>query len=479
MCVCGELAWPGNARTCASCLLGRNVVPNQGEDVDDPKNPNPNRGPGEVLVQGSSGSGGDERTCGFEAGLFNDKDREQMEEWARQLRLQGRYDYQTCEEFLEAFPVGAMKGKREMVVGKTTEYLTFGAFSHGGQYGKTVGCSRFPETTKYLNGFIRSKNREHDHWSSFTINRNQKLPIHRDVHNHPQELSVICGFGAYHKGELWVEDPDVGEKDKVIQRLPDGRRIEGRDLDIHHQFRCFNGKAWHGPQAWTGNRITLTAYTSRGVNQLTENQRDELRVLGFRLPRWKREPGNSGTPSEAYPAEEVHSRTEGSREEREKREKIRKQLYLLHSATGHCSKKHLVDALKRRGASKEVLEEAERFTCSVRAERSKVSSRHVASLEPLPPKWATVSADVGHIQHPVTKEHAQFLLILDEGSRFRTARILTKGPKQAPNALACLQYFQEGWCQIFGHPRTLRLDPAGAFRSHLVEEYCDKAQHLP
>ena len=471
LCVCGELAWPGNSRTCASCLLGRSVVPHHGEQPSDPKDPNLNRGPGEDLVQGYSGSGGDSRSSGSEAGLFSEKERDQVEEWAKQLRLQGKYDFQACEEFLQALPEGAMKGRREMVVGKSSEYLTFGAFSHGGQYGVTVGCNRFPETVKYLNAFVRSKAQEHDHWSSFTINRNQKLPLHRDVHNHPQELSLICGFGTYTQGELWVEDPDVGEKERVVQNLPDGRRIEGQNLNIRHRFQRFNGKAWHGPQDWTGNRITLTAYTSRGVNHLSEAQRSTLRGQGFPLPRWKREAYATDVQSEAYPVAEDQPT---SVREREKREKIRKQLYLLHSATGHGSKKHLVEALRRRGASKEVLEEAERFTCSVCAERSKVTSRHVASLEPLPPKWATVSADVGHLQHPVTKEHAQFLLILDEGSRFRTARVLTKGPKQAPNALACLQYFQEGWCQIFGHPRTLRLDPAGAFRSHLVEEYCDR-----
>ncbi|CAE7362999.1 RE1, partial [Symbiodinium sp. CCMP2456] len=32
----------------------------------------------------------------------------------------------------------------------------------------------------------------------------------------------------------------------------------------------------------------------------------------------------------------------------------------------------------------------------------------------------------------------------------------------------------EGWVQYFGHPRCLRLDPAGAFRSAAVEEWCDK-----
>ena len=76
--------------------------------------------------------------------------------------------------------------------------------------------------------------------------------------------------------------------------------------------------------------------------------------------------------------------------------------------------------------------------------------------------------------HPISEESVNFMLIIDEGSRFRTARVLTTGAKQAPNAQACLHYLQEGWVQYFGHPRCLRLDPAGAFRSAAVEEWCDK-----
>ena len=92
----------------------------------------------------------------------------------------------------------------------------------------------------------------------------------------------------------------------------------------------------------------------------------------------------------------------------------------------------MIDALKRRGASQEALQEAEKFTCSVCAERSKVTSRHVASLEPLPPQWATVSADVGHFQHPVTKEHAQFLLILDEGFALHAYSRMGLNKRQEP-----------------------------------------------
>ncbi|OLQ08346.1 Retrovirus-related Pol polyprotein from transposon TNT 1-94 [Symbiodinium microadriaticum] len=100
--------------------------------------------------------------------------------------------------------------------------------------------------------------------------------------------------------------------------------------------------------------------------------------------------------------------------------------------------------------------------------------RNLSSLDVLPPKWKTVSMDVGHWTHPRSGEQVQFVIVIDEGSRFRIARILTTGSKQQPNAAQCLDYLQEGWTQVFGKPEVLRLDPAGAFRSRAVEAYCDR-----
>ena len=467
-CVCGDLAWPGNPRTCGSCLLGRNVVPRSEEiqEAEATKEP----GGREVSVQGSSGLGG----C--EAGCYCDEARQQVEAQAKVFRKEERFSYHECEKILEAIPSSALKGRREMVRGRATEYQTFGAFSHGAQYGTTVVCQRYPETLKYINAFIRSKTQSHECWSTVTLNRNQQLPLHRDVHNHPQEASIIFGFGSYKQGELWVEDPDVAEDECSQQQLPDGRIVKGRKHSIYHRAVRFNGKAWHGPLGWEGSRVTLTAYTSRGVHHLRSEQKEELRKWGFRLPRMSRDEKLNSHQPQAYPATEVpnqappESRSEGEK----KRDRIQKKLYLLHAATGHCSVKHMVGALRKRGAPEEVIRQAEQFKCSVCAERQKVSTRHVASLEPLPPKWATVSADVGHFQHPHSREHVQFLMILDEGSRFRMARILTRGAKQTPSAMACIRYFQEGWTQVFGHPRTLRLDPAVPFRSQMLEDYCDQ-----
>ena len=155
-------------------------------------------------------------------------------------------------------------------------------------------------------------------------------------------------------------------------------------------------------------------------------------------------------------------------------ERINKQLYLLHCATGHSHPKHMIQALKRRGVDARTLELAQQFICPVCQERSKPPPRNLASLEPLPPKLATICADIGHWVHPHTNEKLQFMVIVDEGSRYRTARFLSQGSKQAPNAQSCLHYLQEGWVQYFGHPRCLRLDPAGAFRSQSIADWCDK-----
>ena len=175
----------------------------------------------------------------------------------------------------------------------------------------------------------------------------------------------------------------------------------------------------------------------------------------------------------------VHGETENKTVETEKGDKgisdehIKHQLYRLHAATGHGHVRHMIDALQKRGASERVLKLAKQFVCPICQEKGRVQHKHVSTLEPLPPKWSTISADGGKWIHPVTGEHVEFLLIIDESSRFRTGKIMCKGKHKTMNAGMFLSYLDEGWCQYFGTPQAIRLDPAGAFRSNEVERYCD------
>ena len=129
---------------------------------------------------------------------------------------------------------------------------------------------------------------------------------------------------------------------------------------------------------------------------------------------------------------------------KQERERAKKQLYLLHAATGHGSNRSLIEALRRRKVHPDILQLAQEFQCPVCHEKKRVQPRHLASLEPLPPKWQCISADIGHFYHPEKKEHVQFMMIIDEGSRFRAARVITAGLKQQPSAAACLEYLRDG-----------------------------------
>ena len=161
------------------------------------------------------------------------------------------------------------------------------------------------------------------------------------------------------------------------------------------------------------------------------------------------------------------------------RDEIRRKLYLLHAATGHGPVRHLLQALRRQGVSQEVLQEAEKFECSVCKKRRHPAPRPFSTLEPHPPKWSTISCDLGHWNHPVTGQHMQFLMIVDEGSRFRVGRFMNDGTKKHVTAAQFLETLRESWTQYFGLPNVIRLDPDGAFRSKAVEEYCDRHQiHL-
>ena len=191
----------------------------------------------------------------------------------------------------------------------------------------------------------------------------------------------------------------------------------------------FDARRWHAVQNWQGTRVTVGAFTSRGHNFLAPEKRRTLRNLGFAV-----DPGKNKDVPEVMAALENPNPPNARLSD----EAIKRKLYLLHAATGHGSTRHMIDALKRRNADPRVLKLAQEFKCSVCQERSRVPARQVASLEALPPIFHTISADVGHWTYAKTGEQQNFMVIVDEGSRYRVARILSKGSKKPPTRLRAL-----------------------------------------
>ena len=393
--------------------------------------------------------------------------RQELEQEAKELSQQTlEANLKPLQKLLTRHPLqnlGTSRRSRK----KPNTYHAFGAYSYGNQYGATSRTHSLPELCKYVNRLLKQYLPEHLRWTSFVVNHGNCMPIHRDSHNDGEFPNGSVGFGGYSGGGLWVqgEASDFVRSGVASERKgPHGETLKGFEFDLQEQGLVFPPKSWHGTCPWEGDTWVITVFVSRGWRQLDAGVRDTLLRLGFPMPKLER--------GEAYPAERVTPGPIGNQRD----ERIKKQLYLLHSATGHSHPRHMIQALKKRGADARTLELAESFQCPVCQEKSRPPPRVLASLEPLPPKLSTICADVGHFTHPKTEECVQFMLVIDEGSRYRVARILTRGSKQAPKAADCIHYLQEGWVQYFGHPRCLRLGPAGAFRSASIEDWCDRHQ---
>ena len=401
-------------------------------------------------------------------GWFSQSHVNLIESLAKDLLSRKQFDHRTCEQLIEMLAIPHNRQHRGLLGPGPAQYLVLGAYSHGNQYGITKQTQELPETTRYLLKYLQHYDDQDTQCSSMVINYNSFCPRHRDIHNDGKYCNRLIGLGDYQGGDLWLEGSEGSEGTRVWRSIPNQEHARPGVLhNTRYELVKFSPKQWHGPETWKGVRMTLTSYVTRGHQFLTKEERNLLINLGFLLPE-KDPPGQE----EAHVAGPMGPR----RHEDPKtfRERIRKQLYLLHSATGHGSVKSMVTMLKRRNADPQVIKLAQDFKCSICAEKKQVQPRHLASLEVLPPKWHTLSADIGHWKHPVSGEHVQFMLIIDEGSRFRVAKVLSKGSKQQPNAATCLGYLREGWAQYFGLPRTLRLDPAGAFRGQAVVDFCDK-----
>ena len=459
-CVCRDVGFLDSEVKCGMCC-GSRVT----SKVDDGRS-----------VEAESERDGEDEAC--DEALWTEHACAEVEARALQAQRAKQYDYATCEAIINLIPLKATKKHRRMLGDQPARYLTLGLYSHGNHYGITRASRHLPHVCQYLNSWLRHCSEDKIVNTSIAISVNNKLPLHKDNHNYPGTLNHCIGLGDYKRGGLWLEHKlPPTESSGSHKVLPNGTRITGTVWPTRHQMVSFHGTSWHETEAWQGKRILVTTYCSRGCSKVDSGLLQELQEYGFGVTKC-----NECLCSEdAYVMRRVElQRSTGTSEsstmnrENKRRERIKRQLYLLPSATGHGSKKVLLEALKRRQAPEEVLALAREFRCSVCEEKQHVGSRHLASLEVLPPKWHAVSADVGHWRHPHSGEHVQFLMIIDQGSRFRQARILSTGSKQQPSAQVCLQYLNEGWNQIFGKPKALRLDAAGSFRSQAVVEYCDR-----
>ena len=167
----------------------------------------------------------------------------------------------------------------------------------------------------------------------------------------------------------------------------------------------------------------------------------------------------------ADPGEEIDAAHQGRRKE------LLKKIQHIHRVTGHGDMDALMLALKARGVSQEVLDAAKAFRCHICAERKKPNPRRHATLEVIPQKWERIQIDAADWEHPVKTHKFRFVLIVDEGSRFKAGRAFSGNPRKAGTWEDMKQVFEQVWLPVHGNPATIRVDPAGPWRSNKADAY--------
>ena len=145
----------------------------------------------------------------------------------------------------------------------------------------------------------------------------------------------------------------------------------------------------------------------------------------------------------------------------------------LHRRFGHPTNSLLVKNLRARGANPKLVAVAAEFKCDVCLESQIKTSSPSTSLNREDRLWCSLQIDGFYMRFGTEVFH--YLLMVDEASGFCIIEeVLRHSEKEMKHVTTAqvIKVLETRWCQIFGFPETLKLDPEGAFRGYDLGEYC-------
>ena len=145
----------------------------------------------------------------------------------------------------------------------------------------------------------------------------------------------------------------------------------------------------------------------------------------------------------------------------------------LHRRFGHPSNSLLLKNLRARGASQKLLAVAAQYKCDQCLENQIKIASPAASLRREDRLWCSLQIDGFYMRFG--NEVFHYLLMVDEASGFCIIEEMLRHPDKEMRHMTTAQVckvIESRWCQIFGFPEILKLDPEGAFRGLDLGEYC-------
>ena len=417
-----------------------------------------------------------------------------MESMCREARLRQRFDMDTCENILLEYAVQMkqtyLEQKSHSRWQRSSFHILLGAYSHGAFSGVSRNSLRYPELNHYINSYLGHWLPQH-RWSSISLSLNGKARPHRDNHNCKGTANVIHGLGPYEDGGIWLQGEPPSGYTPTRRLLADGRYCQGFVVQTRRDFVVFSPEVVHATQSWKGQRLTLTAYTTRLTPSMTTQDVKCLRGLGFPLPESFDVPkdyvqvpeikdalpatSSTTTPSNLGNPTEDDNAQEPSEQERSRWEA---QIAKFHKAAGHPTNRNLAKIVKDAGHPEWKVQAALHHHCpscqSLKQGGTSSGQIPPASTHSLYGAWEAVGVDSAEWIPPGGKKKVKFLLFMDLATKLRVVKPLFTYDfleMKAESGENLIQGFTEGWLSCFPKPKLLVLDAAKSFVSEAVHDF--------
>ena len=180
------------------------------------------------------------------------------------------------------FPTKVSKRRKSRLT-KTEQsyYHNWGFFSFSGMQGITNITKRFPDACRFMNEWI-SKHARKGLTTSIAVNRDAKSLLRADSRNLKASDNFAVSFGDFQGGLLWIEG--MGGQGPKTQTKANGTVVTGGSRNTKDSPLYFAPHLHHCVLPWTGTRFGLIAFTSSQVGSLSNEVREQLESLNFRLP---------------------------------------------------------------------------------------------------------------------------------------------------------------------------------------------------
>ncbi|CAE7697802.1 RE1 [Symbiodinium microadriaticum] len=212
-----------------------------------------------------------------------------LEGLAKEARKNKDYHEETIVKVIKGLARFGEGDRHRQAVPTGGHIVVLGAYPYGAFHGVNQRTMKFPQCALYLNAWAKAKGFQGP-WTSISVAVNVGHLLHRDPNNLPGSANQTIAVGDFSGGRLWLEKSNGDwaadhyenhdyEDHEIFTK--EGKKMDGAYVSTKGHVRAFNPKLRHFVEDWCGERISLSTYTIKGVDQLNGHEEDFLRSLGF------------------------------------------------------------------------------------------------------------------------------------------------------------------------------------------------------